>query len=272
MNKQDIIIMAADFVERSEDNRVSEKIAISTEAIGLKMYEPPIFGFGDRDDPYFERLREPSVIGSHVLSPREWLPSAVTVISFFLPFTEEVRGSNQRENYWPSDEWLHARVEGQEFIHKLCTFLQSELIYAGYDSIVPSLDIRFWSRTDPYAENSFTSNWSERHAAFICGLGTFGLSKGLITARGMAGRFGSIIAELEIAPDKRNYQDTYEYCTMGGICAKRCPANAISIETGKNHKLCSQFVESTRDKYKPRLGCGKCQVGLPCEKKIPNIM
>ena len=34
------------------------------------------------------------------------------------------------------------------------------------------------------------------HAAYLCGLGTFGLSRGIITKPGMAGRFGSIMKTL----------------------------------------------------------------------------
>ena len=36
------------------------------------------------------------------------------------------------------------------------------------------------------------STWSERHVAYVSGLGTFGLSGGLITAKGQAVRLGSV--------------------------------------------------------------------------------
>jgi len=117
---------------------------------------------------------------------------------------------------------------------------------------------------------SIRSNWSERHVAFVCGLGTFGLSKGLITKSGIAGRFGSILTELYLPPNNREYENIYEYCSMCGICVKNCPANAISIENGKNHNICSEFLNKTAKKYNPRYGCGKCQIGVPCENKIPK--
>lgn len=117
---------------------------------------------------------------------------------------------------------------------------------------------------------NFTSNWSERHIAFVCGLGTFGLSKGLITNKGISGRFGSIITELYITPDKRQYDDIYEYCTMCGACGRNCPASAISVEKGKDHKACFAFLEKTREKHAPRYGCGKCQVKVPCEGSLPR--
>ena len=96
-------------------------------------------------------------------------------------------------------------------MNKLCLYLKSELEKEGNRSIIPSLDARFWSKTkfDPESQHpdvSFTSIWSERHIAFICGLGTFGLSRGLITRKGICGRFGSLITDLDLYPAKENIQ------------------------------------------------------------------
>lgn len=181
----------------------------------------------------------------------------------------------------PSNEWLHARIEGQKFLNSYSRFLQTALIQAGYEAIVPSLDKRFWAKISPpidkihnYEEINnaplFTSNWSERHVAFLCGLGTFGLSKGLITSKGMAGRFGSVITSLELSPDERHYSEPFEYCMKCGKCARNCPADAISIERGKDHDMCSAFLDDVMEKYHPRYGCGKCQVKVPCEHGIPK--
>lgn len=172
---------------------------------------------------------------------------------------------------WPSEGWLHGRIEGQALLEKLCMKLKSELINEGYNTVIPVLDKRFWSNSNRSKyEIKFTSNWSERHVAFICGLGTFGLSKGLITKRGTAGRFGSVITELYLEPDMREYKNIFEYCSMCGKCAKNCPVGAISIEYGKNHIKCSKFLDQTAEKCKPRYGCGKCQVDVPCELGIPR--
>jgi len=271
MNKQYLIKIASDFVENSKDNYIANEIAISENVVGMKIFEAPIFAFGASNDEYFTLFKKPSAIGKHFLIPKEWLPQSKTVISFFLPFSEAVKNGNRSVKLWPSEEWLHARIEGQAFINKLSMYLKSELINAGYSSLVPSLDERFWFNEDsPPPEVPFTSNWSERHVAFVCGLGTFGLSKGLITSKGIAGRFGSIITELYLSPQKREYENIYEYCSMCGACVKKCPVNAISIENGKNHMICSKFLDKTAEKYKPRLGCGKCQIGVPCEGKIPR--
>jgi epoxyqueuosine reductase QueG len=270
MEKQDLIKAAESYIAQSPDNYISEEIAISKSSVGLKIYDAPIFAFGSADDEYFQRLKNPAAIGEHYMLPKDWLPTAKTVVSFFLPFSEAVRVSNRKSMSWPSDEWLHGRIEGQMLLNKLCGHLKSLLVASGYQSVVPSLDERFRSvSTGDGRVPDFTSNWSERHAAFICGLGTFGLSRGLITKKGIAGRFGSVITELSLAPDAREYEDLYEYCSLCGNCVRNCPAGAISKETGKKHKPCSDFLDETKKKHNPRYGCGKCQVHVPCESRIP---
>lgn len=270
MNKSELIKTAEEFIEHAKDNYISEETAISNKLVGLKLFDAPIIAFGSADDECFHKLKQPSAVGEHYLLPKEWLPQAQTVISFFLPFTEEVRKSNQSNMTWPSEEWLHARIEGQMLVIKLCLHLASVLKNAGYQALVPVLDERFWSNADSTDHDvKFTSNWSERHTAFVCGLGTFGLSKGLITKKGMAGRFGSVLTDLKLQPDVREYQDIYEYCSMCGRCVKNCPVSAISKENGKNQTLCSEFIDETIVKHKPRYGCGKCQVHVPCESRIP---
>jgi epoxyqueuosine reductase QueG len=274
VDRQDLIKAAEDFVENSKYNYIDEKEAISEDVIGMKIFEKPIFAFGSASDEYFLLLKKPSAVGKHFMAPKEWLPNSRTVISFFLPFSEIVRKGNRNDMLWPSKEWLHGRIEGQNFLNKLCSHLKSKLIEEGYDSVVPSLDERFWSVKfeggQLHPELSFTSNWSERHVGFVCGLGSFGLSRGLITQKGMSGRIGSIVTELYLSPDERKYKNVYEYCIMCGKCAKNCPSRAISIERGKDHIACARFLDKTSEKYKPRYGCGKCQVEVPCEFKIPK--
>ncbi|WP_371362051.1 Epoxyqueuosine reductase [Sporomusa rhizae] len=277
MDKTTICTVAAQFVEASKYNYVAEEIAISPRVVGLKMFEEPLCAIGSATDRYFNELKKNTAIGEHFLLPQQWLPEAKTVISFFFPFTKEVKTTNNRDKVWPSDEWLHARIEGQEFINKFAIYIKSVLQDAGYKGVAPSLDERFWSKSafnsaTVHPEASFTSNWSERHVAFVCGLGTFGLSKGLITSKGMAGRFTSLITDLELTPDTRNYRDIYEYCSHCGACVKKCPTGAISLEEGKDHPTCCAFVGTTAEKYAPRYGCGKCQTGVPCESKIPLPM
>ena len=71
-----------------------------------------------------------------------------------------------------------------------------QLEAAGIEAVAPLLSPH-WARSDqgPYAP---CSNWSERHAAYAAGLGTFGLCDGLITPVGKAMRTGSVVAAVKI--------------------------------------------------------------------------
>lgn len=266
--------IAADYVNNSELNYIKKDSGLSNNVVELKIFDEPIFGFSSVDDENYTLMKNDSVIGEHFLLPDYWLPNSKTVISIFLPFTKMLRNSNSIERMWPSEGWVQGYNEGQALVKELSLFLASELINEGYISLIPSIDKRFWTQKIP-ASNSlhpnvtYTSNWSERHVAFISGLGTFGLSKGIITKKGMAGRLSSIITELYIPPTEREYTDIYEYCIMCGSCAINCPNEAISVLDGKNHNKCSSYLDTTAEKIGRRAGCGKCQVSVPCESKIP---
>ena len=62
------------------------------------------------------------------------------------------------------------------------------------------------------SNTGISSNWSERHAAYVAGLGTFSLNDALITVNGIAHRVGSIIVATELPATKRPYTGRYDYC------------------------------------------------------------
>lgn len=240
----------------------------------LTLFQPPLVGFARAEDGYFAACKAPQVVGPLFWTPEEWLPGAGAVISLFFPFTPAVRESNRPHPADPSPAWLYGRIEGQQFIGRLMAALKGELEAAGAAACVPSLDGRFRVEQRPadtpdgpgfHAE----SRWSERHAAYACGLGTFGLSRGLITRVGMAGRLGSVIVSWILEGDRRDYDGVYDWCIRCGACARRCPAGAISLEHGKNNRLCGDYVRKTGERFAPRYGCGKCQTGVPCERGRP---
>jgi len=266
MTRNEITKSAAKFTEESSGNYISAETAIAQEYIGMKIFDSPIFAFGAPDDELYIKFKLPEVVGSHHLTPCEWLTTAKTVISFFLPYTETIKSANARNYDWPANEWLHGRYEGHMFLKSLATYINQLLQEAGFKSLIPADDPRN-NLSD--VDIPFTSRWSERHVAYACGLGTFGLSKGLITKKGTCGRFGSIITELDLPKDSRPYEGIYDYCTMCGICIAHCPAQAITFEKGKEHLLCSKFLDNVREKNNPRYGCGKCQVNVPCESGSP---
>lgn len=124
------------------------------------------------------------------------------MVSYFAPFSDFVVEGNKRDAVDVGNGWLYARVEGQAFLTEVNRFLERWFRERGYRAVAPyaSAGFRYVFEAGTNAEIadkslSFTSNWSERHVAYICGLGTFSLSKGLITERGVSGRFGSVVTD-----------------------------------------------------------------------------
>lgn len=283
MTKQELKNEICRLVTEDPAGLISAKDAIYPELAGMRLYDEPLVGFAAADDPLFTvEFKKKGVVHPDYLAPEEWLPGARTVVSYFLPFTQEVRESNRGrvdEPYEPglpqrcSALWLHGRIEGQAFMGHISEKLRQFMLSAGCGCVCPAISENF-RMLEP-----FVSNWSERHAAYAAGLGTFSLSKGLITEKGMAGRFGSFITTAEFEPDPRPYSQPFEYCIMCGACMARCPSGAIDATKGcidgKDHGVCHSYV---KDGWLPphgpnrvvRYGCGKCQVAVPCERGIPG--
>jgi epoxyqueuosine reductase QueG len=277
ISKNDLIQSMIQFTKEAKENHVAEDLALRPELSGMTMYVEPLLAVAAAEDPLFAQLQAPEAIGPHFMLPESWLPGAKSVLSFFSPFTDQVIEANLREPTEVPAEWLHARIEGQIFISAMTTHIRDLVTGAGYECVIPPMDKRFWGNGSPARVNEdgssvpgFTSNWSERHIAYVCGLGTFGLSRGLITPRGMAGRFGSLVTTMPIEADQRPYNRYDEYCVKCGACIRQCPAKAITLEEGKAQIPCSAFCDEVRTKHTPRYGCGKCSVGVPCTRGIPK--
>lgn len=280
LNKQILESFIFNYAESSTQNKVSPDAALESRLVGMKMYEQPLIAYASANDPIFSTFAEHEKFSGLYKLPTKWLSTAQTVISIFLPFTDEVKKSNATIKPDPSNEWLHARIEGQAFIAQLTRDIVTYLENNGAVAIAPCVSKEFVSLSSPMRTDAlllekhpglaFTSNWSERHTAYAAGLGTFCLSKGLITQKGVAGRFTSIITSMSFEATVRPYSTVDEYCTMCGACVHNCPVQAISLETGKDHLICAEFIDEMLDKHRPRYGCGKCQVKVPCESRAPG--
>ena len=278
MDKEYIRALVKRLYTEVPGNVLSEKDEVKEEYYGIPMYDEPILGFGSADDPLYEKYKDPSIIGPWHMSPKEWLPEAESIVSVFFPMSDEVLKSNREAEICASDLWAYARMEGHAYIAAFTKAFLEELEKEGIRCCAPSIDPRFQKVTggkgiegyDCITDRTFGSSWSERHTAFVCGLGTFGISKGIITEKGMAGRFTSLILSAPLEADKRPYTDIYEYCIKCGACAKRCPMHAIDMEKGKDHVRCSEWLGIAGMMLKPRYGCGLCQTKVPCERGIPK--
>ncbi len=270
MDVYDLISEELESLVESDANTVPAGKALRPDLVGMRIFDKPLVGVGRADDELFATFQQPDVVGPDMLLPHDWLPSAASVVSYFFPMSERVRASN-REGRMASDEWFHARIEGQAFIVQAGRRVAEALRQAGHETVCPANDERMQAvYANPYdPQNAFRSSWSERHVAYLCGLGTFSLSRGIITAKGMAGRLGSVVTAATMQPTPRPYTGIYDYCTRCGSCVARCPRGAISLEAGKDHDRCFEMMTESKSVHEGYVGCGKCQVGVPCEHAIP---
>ena len=267
-----------EMVRSSAQNHVSKEMAYGPGDEGQKLYDDFIFAVGDAADPMWENLRDSPTSNLPLMKlPGEWMPQAKRVISYFAPFTDYVVEGNKTGCADIGAGWLYARVEGQKFLSGVNRWIEEWFAAEGIRAFSPyasnQFDYVFMAGSNPKVQEAgveYTSNWSERHVAYVCGLGTFALSKALITPKGVCGRFGSVIVDCEDIPvTPRDYSGVYEWCLMCGKCAQNCPAGAIDAIKGKSLDACCKYFDTLRDKYYPRYGCGKCYVDVPCERGIP---
>lgn len=256
---------------------------------GEIIYDEPLVGFARGDDPLFRRYKKG--IGTFHYTPLEWMRLALgekltrglrardlRVVAWVLPITERTREENRMQKRATSRRWAHTRLYGEELNHALRSYVVSMLQGEGYLALSP-LQSKFFA-TVKDSRVGYASNWSERHALHAAGLGTFGLSDGLITPRGKAMRCGSVITNLLLEPTPRPYGGRGEYCLFhrDGTCmecAHRCPVGAIT-EKGHDKYACSAFIYDKMYAYVRKnysidiYGCGLCQTGVPCESGIPT--
>ena len=248
---------------------------------GEKAFDKPIVGFSRGDDPIYQQYKK-------LIGPYHWTPIEIfkltfpdvkardgelTVISWAHPITKPIKSDLREKRKIPSEKWVRNRLYGEVLNDAQRKYVSHALTNSGHPAVAPTLS--------PDYKATFWAPWSERHAAYVSGLGTFGLCEGLITPKGKAVRLGSVVAKIQIEPTLRPYDNHHAYClfyTKGtcGMCMKRCPAGAVT-EDGHDKMKCykqkiatqeyaeSEFHLTGEDAY----GCGFCQTGVPCESGIP---
>ena len=245
----------------------------------------PVIGFADAEDPLFEFLKT-IVSPTHAL-PNEIVPGAKSVVAYFVPFERRVNESNIPEEE-SSIEWDYAYIETNQMLNALSKYLHAWVCREGYDSS----EIPATYNYDPIA---LKSDWSHRSAAYIAGVGTFGVNNMLITDKGCCGRIGSVITTI---PLKATVRPTEEYCLFKNrgtclACVKRCPIGALKVDRSKavmatgsqlalggaaaygvfyDRHLCNSQIFDKLVRHFDNGDadtCGKCLVGLPCSMGNP---
>ncbi len=256
---------------------------------GEVMLDPPAVCVASADDPWFMKFKD--VIGDFHWTPDEALhlvapdAKARSVICWSCPVSKVARQANRKMTDEVSRPWAYVRTFGEQVLDRMRLRLIARLTEMGYSAIGPQLaPEKQVGRIEGFG---WGSSWSERHVAFVAGLGTFGLSGGLITERGVAMRLASVVTDAEIAPTPRPYgDDPFAWClklsqlskNTCGKCIRRCPAGSVGQTTDQRDKeACfGQTRGATYERLKKlygwdgSYGCGLCQTAVPCETQNPT--
>jgi epoxyqueuosine reductase QueG len=240
---------AARSLENDPANRLS-----GTE---IRFYDAPVFAVAAADDPLFLKLKEKDVVGPVHFMPQDWVP-AKTVISYFLPFSEPVCQANRGLDSAP-DLWFQAHNQGAHAAANVRKFLIERFHEQNIGTFFPIHDKR-------YNNGGLIPTWSQRHVAYIAGLGTFSVSTNLITVKGCSGFLDSLLVESIYPATKRPYSGLRDYCANCLACIGRCPVGALA-EKGNNVLACARHIFTT--KPTAETSCSKCLTAVPCERRIP---
>jgi len=220
-------------------------------------FREPLVGFASTADPLFLRL--PEVIGKHHVQPKDILPSAQTAMAFFIPFAPAIVFAN-RALKSVAVEWAETYLKANVLINSTCERTIAFLSEKGIEAKnVPA--------THTYDPETLLASWSHRSVGFIAGLGRFGLNRMLITAKGCAGRYGSLVFAADVTPDKRSDEEFCIGLKTGKCryCLNVCPVGALKPD-GLDGQRCNGHLLENSGRF-TELGlcdvCGKCAIG-PC--------
>ena len=278
MTREQIEILIHEFWANSPENSLNN-------GTGEKAWDEPLVRIAAGDDPLFAQIKAD-------IGPFYWLPeeayalafpddpvtsAELSVVVWILPQTDATLADQNEATEVPAERWARSRDFGEKFNCALRLHVAEALTVAGSPAVAPERLSGFDYRTSE--KFGIASNWSERHTAFIAGHGTFGLSDGLITERGKAVRFGSVVVRERLPVDERPYEDYQAWCLWYaegrcGACIRRCPPRAIT-PAGHDKAKCFDYIRNvTAPHSQSTYGteatpCGLCQVKIPCMRKNP---
>lgn len=252
-------------------------------ADGRRQFRSVLLGAQDANHPFFSRLGQ---YAPNHLEPLELfgkvtgrvVRSGVSVLSIGLPWDELTIAEMARTTSTPPASWFAAKANFLACIPYVYELLSEICVKRGTTVIEPE-SCRFY-HTQRNSAGLSVSNWSERHIAFACGLGTFGHHGGIITAQGVALRLMSFLVgedfdEYAVVPDKPFRDCLFLSRGTCGVCAHRCPISALSLH-GRDGFACQRFVWNIADRlpssalHGVKDACGFCMTGVPCAKTRPK--
>ncbi len=243
---------------------------------GLKVYETecgrktrfkePLVAYANTSEPAFDMYHD-----NHFCKhPRAAYNSARAIIVVFLPYTDDVIESNKYGD-GPSKEWVQAYHDSTWAIMKVHASIREELNRFGRLSAICN------SPSD-WDYKYCGPEWNFKIAANIAGMGDFGPAGCIKTSVGPAGRFGAVLTDVNLAPDRdfgfgntesrggtpEMFEEFKKYminsCYEGEISDELiavCPGKAITKD-GINRKKCQEYCKTIFEHVPTPDVCGKC--------------
>lgn len=243
---------------------------------GLKVYEEesgketrfgePLIGYANTSEPVFDMYFD----NGFCKHPRKVYNPARAIIVYFIPFPEDVVEKN-RESREPSPEWVTAYHDSTWAMMKVNASITDELYKFGRLASI-------CNTPGDWNESHCGPEWNFKIAANVAGLGDFGPNGCIMTEKGPAGRFGAILTDVNLVPDRdfgfgnsesrgaseENFEVFKNF--MSGCCyegeisdeiIERCPCGAIKKD-GINRKECQAYCKKIFDRVPTPDLCGKC--------------
>jgi epoxyqueuosine reductase len=257
----------------------------------------PVIGFADGRDPLFLEFKKKEIIGDFHLTPEEGLPiylgkqnkpvkekqpETLSVISIAFTPSKETRRSNLADAKMASPRWGRAYGRAFSLMSETLSQVVALLEAGGYQAVAPVCTRLMTIKISP--EGLPYTDWSEKHAAYVAGLGTFGLHTSLITPAGVPLHIGSVITDLALTPTPRKYNDFRTYCRhyrddSCAHCSQHCPSGAVNTLVFDGKK-CMAYTMNELPKLHAKMHgdtgkdvhpmCALCQIKVPCEVRLPR--
>jgi epoxyqueuosine reductase QueG len=212
----------------------------------------------------------PSIAAPDHLHPRDLLPTARSVVVFFIPFQNALPRAN-RPGGRPCRDWGVAYVDTNRLIATVSDALARRLADEGHRcGLTPA--------TANFSEETLTARWSHKHLGHLAGLGRFGTHCLLITPAGCAGRLGSLVTEADLGDHP--LIETAEACLLKagrrcGRCIEACPVAALEPSGFRRRHCWERLLENRSvltefsDLPADTQVCGKCAALMPCSFANP---
>jgi epoxyqueuosine reductase len=187
---------------------LKSRIIKMTKGLGI-----PLIGFSSSDRwecPPFMPWMPPEFY------PQNVMPGTRTVIVIGLPVPLPILETTPSIFYHELYKTINGLLD--QYTYRIALFIESE----GHSAVGITRD--GYASLDVLRERPVAA-FSHRHAAYLAGLGTFGVNNTLLTKRyGPRVRFASILTDVEIEPDTVMKESLCVRCMR---CVHHCPVQAI---------------------------------------------